>query len=63
MGRFPRMALYAVAGLVPGLSMIALTGPVSGEAELTLGAGGMFVAVAGFFAGAVLGAARSNRAS
>lgn len=54
-------ALWAAAGTVPGVVLVLLSVPVSGEAELSLGAGGFFVAVLGLAVGAIAGERRSRR--
>ncbi len=51
-----RIIIGALIGLIPGGIMVLLTLPVSGEAELTLGANGIFLAIIGAIIGAVVGA-------
>ncbi|MBI4220872.1 MAG: hypothetical protein HY682_12055 [Chloroflexi bacterium] len=47
-------------GVVPGAIMVLLTGPVRGEAELTLAALGIAVGLIGALAGGIVGASRST---
>lgn len=54
MRRVRRALLGALIGSLPGLGLLALTGPVSGEAELTLGVGAIFVALVGAAAGGAI---------
>jgi hypothetical protein len=56
-----KVILGAVVGAVPGAILVVLTGPVSGEAELTLGAGGAMLGFIGLVVGAVIGARRRHR--
>ena len=51
-----RIIIGALVGVIPGGIMVLLTVPVSGEVELTLGVGGIFLAVAGTIIGATVGA-------
>ncbi len=51
-----RIIIGAIVGVIPGGIMILLTVPVSGEAELTLGVGGIFLAIIGITIGAIIGA-------
>lgn len=51
-----RIILGAIIGAIPGGITVLLTVPVSGEAELTLGVGGIFLAIIGLIIGAIIGA-------
>ncbi len=51
-----RTIIGALVGVIPGGIMILLTVPVSGEAELTLGANGIVMAIVGAIIGAIVGA-------
>ncbi len=51
-----RIIIGAIIGAIPGGIMVLLTVPVSGEAELTLGVGGIFFAIIGMTIGAIIGA-------
>ncbi|MEE8194292.1 MAG: hypothetical protein V3T73_02170 [Dehalococcoidales bacterium] len=51
-----RIIIGALVGAIPGGIMVLLTVPVSGEAELTLGVGGIFLLIAGMIIGAIVGA-------
>ena len=51
-----RIFISAIIGAIPGGIMVLLTLPVSGEVELTLGVGGIFLAIVGIIIGAVIGA-------
>ncbi len=51
-----RIIVGAIIGAIPGGIMVLLTVPVSGEVELTLGVGGIFLAIIGLFIGAMVGA-------
>jgi hypothetical protein len=61
MSRLAGIVAGAVLGAVPGVALVILTVPVSGEAELTLGVGGFFVGFVGLVIGAALGARRRER--
>lgn len=54
------VVLGAVVGIIPGGILVLLTGPVSGEAELTLGVGGLFIGLIGLVIGVTLGARRRS---
>jgi len=60
MRRLRRSLLGALLGALPGGVLVALSAPVTGELELTLGAGGMLLAALGLALGAVLGASRAG---
>ncbi len=51
-----RIVIGAIIGAIPGGIMVLLTLPVSGEVELTLGVGGIFLAIVGIIIGAIIGA-------
>lgn len=51
-----RILIGAIIGAMPGGIAVLLTVPVSGEAELTLGASGIFLAIIGITTGAIIGA-------
>ncbi len=51
-----RIIIGALVGGIPGGIMVLLTVPVSGEAELILGASGIFLAIIGAIIGAIVGA-------
>ncbi len=54
-------AAGALLGGAPGLVLVLLTVPVSGEAELTLGVGGIALGVIGAISGAISSVARASR--
>jgi hypothetical protein len=56
--RAAAVLLGAIVGAVPGVILVMLTGPVSGEAELTLGVGGFFIGFIGLIVGATVAARR-----
>ncbi len=60
-----RLIAVAAAGVLlggaPGLVLVLLTVPVSGEAELTLGVGGIALGVIGAISGASSSVARASR--
>lgn len=56
--RAAAIVVGAIVGAIPGVILVLLTGPVSGEAELTLGVGGFFIGFIGLVVGASLGARR-----
>lgn len=58
MTRGARVAVGALVGAIPGAVLVLLTVPVSGEAELTLGVGGLFLGFVGLVIGAAVGARR-----
>ncbi len=51
-----RIIIGALVGAIPGGIMVWLTVPVDGEAELTLGVSGIFLAIIGVIIGATVGA-------
>ena len=51
-----RIIIGALVGAIPGGIIVLLTVPVSGEAELTLGVSGIFLAITGMIIGAGIGA-------
>ena len=51
-----RIIIGANIGAIPGGIVVLLTVPVSGEVGLTLGVGGIFLAIIGMITGAVIGA-------
>ena len=55
-GTAKRIIIGAIIGAIPGGITVLLTVPVSGEAELTLGVGGIFLAIIGITIGAIIGA-------
>lgn len=59
--RAAAVVLGAIVGAIPGAILVLMTGPVSGEAELTLGVGGFFIGFVGLLIGAILGARRRPR--
>ena len=54
--RIINIIIGANIGAIPGGIMVLLAGLVSGEAELSLGVGGIFLAIIGMIIGAVIGA-------
>lgn len=58
MGRLKRAVLWAVLGAIPGIALLLLTLPISGEIELTVGVFGIVLTVVGAAVGASMGAAR-----
>ncbi len=54
------VATGAFTGAVPGAILVLLTVPVSGEAELTLGVGGIALGVVGSITGVIVAAARAK---
>lgn len=58
MTRAARMTAGALIGAIPGALLVFLTVPVAGEAELTLGVGGLFVGFVGIVTGAVVAGRR-----
>lgn len=56
-----RIIVGAIIGVIPGGIMVSLTVPVSGEVELTLGVGGIFLAIIGLFIGAMVGASKRGK--
>ena len=51
-----RIIIGAIVGVIPGGIVVSFTVPVSGEAELTLGVIGIFLAIIGAIIGAIVGA-------
>lgn len=51
----------ALLGAVPGLVLLLLSIPVGGDLDLTLGVGGIFLAIVGLLVGAMLAATRAPR--
>lgn len=56
LGFAKRTIIGAIIGAIPGGIIVLLTVPVSGEAELSLGVGGIFLAIIGIAIGAIVGA-------
>lgn len=53
---FKRAIIGGILGAVPGVILVGLTDPVSGEAELTLGVGGILLGTLGLLVGIIIGA-------
>ena len=51
-----RIVIGAIIGAIPGTILVLLTIPISGELELTLGVGGIFLIIVGIIIGAFIGA-------
>ncbi len=56
-----RVIIGALIGAIPGVLMVLLTFLVPGEAALTLGVNGTFVAIIGLLIGAMIGARKRRK--
>ena len=49
-----RIVIGIIIGAIPRVVLILLTIPISGEIELTLGVGGIFLTIVGIVVGAII---------